>query len=446
MDDDITSLVQKDISGLAGYGPGWSTILSTAGGYSSTGVSVNLGSVLQLSSAAACLDRISSDIAKLPIILQKKQGNQYTRIHEHSLLTLLDRPNRRQTGYEMRYMMVFSYMALGNGYGVVILGRNGVPQAIIPMPVGKSTNVIERMDGSLSYVCTNPLFKGYSTSKSEEYTARRTIDEDQMIHLRRQSLDGARGTSVISTASELFGLGIAAQTLASRTFKNGASFGFVIVSDMKLNPQQVANTQNDFIERMGGVDNSGKPPIMHSGTRIEKFTMTPAESQLLEARSHIDGEICRVMGVPAAVLGIASGDTETYKNLESDMRSYVDGTLLNIITPFEELLNQRLLYEPNGKITPNGAAVRGDYRFQFDTSALLRADKIQRYQGYTAAVASHINTPNECRAEEGFPPHPDGDAFPDQSRTVNVNNNGGTTPSPADLASDNAGEPDGNDT
>jgi hypothetical protein len=92
--DHIISLVQKDISGLAGYGPGWSTILSSSGGYSSTGVTVNLGSVLQLSSAAACLDRIASDVAKLPIILQKKQGSQYVRVDEHPLLTLLNRPNR----------------------------------------------------------------------------------------------------------------------------------------------------------------------------------------------------------------------------------------------------------------------------------------------------------------------------------------------------------------
>jgi HK97 family phage portal protein len=337
-------------------------------------------------------------------------------------------------------------MALGNGYAVIVLGKNGVPQAIIPMPVGKMTNIIERQDGSLSYVCTNPLFRGYQTSKSDEYTARRTIDEDQMIHIRRQSLDGVRGTSVISTASELFGLGIAAQTLASRTFKSGASFGFVIASPLKLTAAQVAQTQNDFIERMGGIENSGKPPIMHSGTTLEKFTMTPAESQLLEARSHIDAEVCRLLGVPAALLGIATGDTETYKNLESDMRSYVDGTLLNIITPFEELLNQRLLFDPNGRKIPEGGAVRGEYRFLFDTSALLRADKIQRFQGYTAGIASHVITPNEARAEEGLPPRPGGDDFVDQARTVNVNNRGGNPPPPADLAADNPGEPDGNDT
>jgi HK97 family phage portal protein len=256
----------------------------------------------------------------------------------------------------MRYQMVFSYMMIGNGYGIVVYDqKNGLPTAIIPMPVGKPTSVIEKMDGSIEYICTNQLFRNYKTSKPQEQTARRTITEDEMIHLRRQSLDGVRGTSPISTASELFGLGLAAQSLAARTFKNGATFGFIVCTPLKLNADQVTQTQNDFIRNQSGVENSGKPPIMHSGTTIEKISMTPAEVQLLEARSHIDAEICRVLGVPHAILGIATGDTNTYKNLESDMRSYVDGTLLNIITPFEELLNQRLLFDPNGK-HPQGAA------------------------------------------------------------------------------------------
>lgn len=426
--DTFESLVQRDFSGgfAPGYGPGWTTVLSSAGGYSSTGVNVNIQSVLQLSSAHACFDRVASDVAKLPIVLMKKVGTQYVREQEHYLLNLLNRPNPRQTGYEWRYQMVFSYQIIGNGYGVVIYGENGVPQAIIPMPIGKPTSVIEKINGTIEYICTNPLFRLYKTSKPQENTARRTITQEEMIHLRRQSLDGVRGTSAISTASELFGLGLAAQSLAATVFKNGGTFNCVIVSPLKLNAEQVANTQNDFIRNTSGVGNAGKPPVMHSGTTLEKISMTPAEAQLLEARSHIDAEICRVLGVPHGLLGVATGDTETYKNLESDMRSYVDGTLLNIITPFEELLNQRLLFDPNGKNIPKGGAVRGDYRFEFDTSALLRADKVQRYQSYATGIASHVLVPNEARAEEGLPPVAGGDVFVDQAKTINLHRSGDT--------------------
>jgi HK97 family phage portal protein len=448
-DLDTTSLVQKEFSGgfAPGYGPGWTTVLSSAGGYSSTGVSVNIQSALQLSSCHACLDRIASDIAKLPIILMKRQGDQYVREHDHYLLDLLNRPNHRQTGYEMRYQMIFSYQLIGNGYAVVIYGNDGVPQAILPMPVGKPTSVIEKMSGVLEYVCTNPMFRRYKTSKPLENTARRTITEDEMIHLRRMSLDGVRGTSVISTASEVIGLGLAAQSLAATVMKNGATFNFIITTPLKLTAEQVTNTQNDFVRNLSGVGNAGKPPIMHGGTGIEKVSMTPAEAQLLEARDHIDAEVCRLLGVPHSLLGIATGDTNTYKNLEQDMRAYVDGTLMNIITPFEDLLNQKLLFDPNGRKVPKGGAVRGEYRFQFDVSALLRADRLLRYQSYAAGVTSHVLTPNEARAEEGLPPLQGGDQFVDQSRTVNVNNNGGTasTPTPADLADDDVGEPDGND-
>lgn len=443
---DFDSLVQKDFSGgfAPGTGPGWYTVLSSSGGYSSTGVNVNMLSVLQLSSAHACIDRIASDIAKLPIKLMKRQGDQYTRVHDHYLLDLLDKPNFRHTGYEMRYQMVFSYQLVGNGYGVVIFKNNGLPQAIVPMPVGRPTAIVEKMDGSIGYICTNPMFKGYATSKPTEIAGRRHISEDEMIHLRRQSIDGVRGVSAVSTASEVFGLGLALQGCATTTFKNGATFGFVITTPMKLTAEQVANTQNDFIRNQAGVANTGKPPILHGDSKIEKITMTPAESQLIEARQANDAEICRVLGVPHSLLGIATGDTNTYKNLEQDMRAYVDGTLMNIITPFEELLNRRLLFDPKGRGgVPDGGAVRGEYKFEFDTSALLRADKLLRFQSYAAGVTSHVLLPNEARAEEGLPPVPGGDQFVDQSKTVNVNNHGSSANS--NIATDNSGEPDEND-
>lgn len=437
------SLVQKDSVGFApGYGPGWTTVLGGAGGYSSTGMSVNIQSVLQLSSAHACMDRIASDIAKLPILLMKRQGDQYVREHRHYLLDLLEKPNLRHTRYEFIYQMVFSYILIGSGYGIVIYGKNGVPQAIIPQPVGKTTQVIERMDGSIQYVATNPLFRHYTTSKPSENTARRTIDEFEMIHLRRQSIDGVRGTSAISTASELFGLALAAQTLSATVFKNGGTFNYVIVSPLKLNAQQVENTQNDFIRNNSGVANAGKPPVLHGGTELIKVSMTPTEMMLLDARSHIDAEICRVLGVPAAILGVSTGaGSETYKNLEQDMRSYVDGTLLNILTPFESLLDQRLLFDPNGKAIPEGGAVRGEYKFRFDTSALLRADQAARFAAYQQGVSSHVMTPNECRAEEGLGPSPDGlgDTFPEAAKTINLKRTGDKADNDPDIL------PDGND-
>lgn len=441
------SLIVKDFSGgfAPGTGPGWYTVLSSSGGYSSTGINVNMLSVLQSSAAHACIDRIASDIAKLPIILMKRQGNQYTRVHDHYLLDLLNKPNYRHTGYEMRYQMIFSYQLVGNGYGVIIFNDQGVPQAIIPMPVGRPTSVNEKMDGRIEYICTNPVFKRYRTSKPTEIAGRRHITEDEMIHLRRQSIDGVRGVSAISTASEVFGLALALQGCATTTFKNGATFGFVIKTPLKMTQDQVDRTQNDFIRNQAGVANTGKPPILHGESTIEKITMTPAEAQLIEARQQNDAEICRVLGVPHSLLGIATGDTNTYKNLEQDMRAYVDGTLMNIITPFEELLNQRLLFNPDGKPVPQNGAVRGEYKFQFDTSALLRADKLLRFQSYAAGVTSHVLVPNEARAEEGLPPLPGGDVFVDQAKTVNVNNNTPNQRSPADVASDTAGEPDEND-
>ena len=297
------------------------------------------------------------------------------------------------------------------------------------MSLNNKVSPLEGERGEITYACSNKLFRAYEKPNGS-HDMRRRFSEDDMIHLRRMSLDGVTGTSVFSTSSEVLGLALAAQELAAKTFKNGATFGFAITTPIKMTPQTVEQTQNDFIRNQSGILNAGKPPIMHSGTELQKISMTPEETQLLAAREHTDAEICRLLGVPHALLGIGTnGTSNTYKNLEQDMRAYVDSTLMKIISPLEELFNQRLLYDPqrfdgNGHVipAPPGGELRDEYRFEFDTSALLRADKQARYQTYKTGIESKFLLPNEARAEEGFAPVEGGDEFPDlkSSTTVNV--------------------------
>lgn len=425
------SLVQKDaaISSVPFPSVGWFPILSSGLGFASSGMDINPLSALQLSSVQACVDRISSDIAKLPIKLLKRNGDDFDPVFQHPLLDLLEKPNRRSTRYEWVYLVIFSYLMTGNGYCSVMLDTSGRPIGLIPLALNRCYPQ-ENSDGSVIYRATSNLFAGYRTSRQEQRTSRRTIDESEMIHLRRMTIDGVRGTSVLSTATDCLGLALAAQTLASKTFANGATFSIALSTPMRLSKEQVAQTQEDFIRNLGGVNNAGRPPVMHGGTELHKISMSPEETQLLQTRDHLDAEICRLFGIPAGILGIGAtgSQTNTYKNLSQDMEFYTQSTLMNIIQPFQDILSDRLLFDPNSKSkVPLGGAVKGEYKFEFDTTMLTRPDTVSRFSAYQTAVNAHVMTPNECRIEEGLPPLPDGDEFPDPKPAPTPINSGGET-------------------
>lgn len=411
MNNDPTSLIAKSAADVPfpSNAP-WTPLFgASVGGLASSGVDVNPISALQLATAQACIERVCSDCSKVPLHLYRGKGKLRQRVHEHPLIDLLARPNRRNTRAELIYMIVLGYMIQGNGYAALVLDeRNGNTLALIPMPIGR-TNIIERPDGVLEYRCSSTLFHGYKTSKPAQRTRNRAIEEDEMIHLRRMSLDGVRGTSVLTTASEVFGLGLAAQTSASRTFKNGGRHQIALKSPVKLTDQLIQQTQNDYARQAAGAENSGKPLVLGPDVDVEKLDMSPVDMQLHELLANVSAEICRLFGVPAGLLGVGAAtnsETQTYKNLQQDMEFYTESTLASILNPLAEILNNRLLFEPNGRAVPAGGALRGEYEFVFDIAALARPDTQSRYSTYKLGIESGFLTEDEARAEEGRAPLP----------------------------------------
>ena len=398
----IDGLAFKDYGSITNLS-GWMSLGMTGSGYSETGISVNPITALQSSLVSACIDKISSDIAKLPIKLMKKQDNIWEPVQNHSLLNLFKTPNKRQNRYELIYQIVMNYLLIGNGLCTIILDRStGAPKLLVPMALTNTKNIIETVKGDIEYNVQSTLFYGEQTSFPEQHTIRRKITEEDMIHIRRASLDGIRGVSVLASASEVIGLQLACQAVCSKTFKNNASFQFIITTEKGMTNIQVENTQEQFMKTQSGITNAGKPPVMRPGTKIERISMDMNESAMLPIRDHVDSEICRLFGIPHSLMGISGDDSNTYKNLETDMRNYLNSTLMNIIVLMEEQFNGKLLDEKQ----------RGNFELKFDTSPMLKADKAERYGVYNVGIASHIITPNEARAEEGLKGIVGGDEFP----------------------------------
>jgi len=117
----------------------------------------------------------------------------------------------------------------------------------------------------------------------------------------------------------------------------------------------------------------------------------PKALQLVEARQHVAGEVSRLMGVPAYLIGAQQpGSSMTYSNTRDERQQLVDITL----RPFLAALEQRLSMDD---VTPAGTSVR------FDLDDYLRADHTTRANYYTSMIAAGVMTVDEAREHEGLP-------------------------------------------
>ena len=113
-------------------------------------------------------------------------------------------------------------------------------------------------------------------------------------------------------------------------------------------------------------------------------------TQWLQARDHQIQEVSRIFGVPSHMLSDLSGGQ--YSNIQSLMRTYVDGCLSHHAAMWAAEIQFKML-------SP-------DQFVDFDLSLVQRGSFQDEIASLNTAVTSGIMTPNECRVRLGLNPMP----------------------------------------
>jgi HK97 family phage portal protein len=381
---------------------GWSTLAGLGMFQNNSGVQVTPYTALQSSAVYACVKRLSTDVAKLPLRMMRKLPNGgWEEETNHPVARLLRKPNRRMTKFEFVQTVVMYHQLHGNAYVAIVRDEAGIPVELVPMTPGAV---------SVTEASTGDLFYDVSSRMLSPNTQR--LRAEDVIHVRNLSLDnGIRGASPIALASEVMGLTLAAQTLAANTFKQGAHFSGTLSTDQKLSPEQINQTSRAWHESSSGVGNAGKTPVLQGGLKFDKISQSAEESQLLESRKFAVEEVCRIFGVPPAKLHVVDRAT-TGNNVEEQNQSYIDDTLMAITRPIEEALEIDLLFGDEA----------GKYAFNFDYDELLRGNRSDRYAAHSQALQNGFMSINEVRAAEKLLPIEGGDTYRIQLNLADVSN------------------------
>jgi len=340
---------------------------------------------LGLSATYACVNLIAGTIASLSATVYRTENGVRAEATDHPLYWLLKlEPNYDDSDYEFWEFLAASIELQGNGYAEKSR-VGGRLVALTPVtPLGMTVRL--REDGGREY-------EWYDNGE------RKVRSQDDMLHIRGFGGNRLKGGSTLSICGSSFRSAVATDTMASRMFSNSALPSGVLSTDERFDGAQRAEVEQLLQDKFVGAMNAGRPMLLDNGLKWNPLTITPEDAQLLQSRKFGGEEICRIFGVPPAMVGYGDKSSNWGTGKEVDVLGFIKFTLRKRLRRMERAMMKQLL---------SRAERLAGMTIEFNLEGLLRGDSAGRASFYQIMVRTGLMTRNEVRRLENLPPVPGG--------------------------------------
>jgi HK97 family phage portal protein len=357
---------------------------------SSAGAYVSPESAMRLSAVFACVRVVSETIGSLPLVIYRRRADGgKERANDHPLSSVLQKPNPWQTSFEFWEMMQGHLELRGNSYAQIVSGNSHVIDQLIPLHPDR-VRVFRLPNGRLRYEVVS-----YFDATIQKLT------QDEVFHLRGLSSDGIMGTSTISAAAEVIGVGLAQQEHRAKSFANRAIPGLYLKPATKMDGEARENLQKSIKDGFSGA-NAFKAMVGIPGMDVTQLGITNRDAQLIEASNATRTDIASMFRLPPHKIGDLTRGT--FSNIEQQNIEFATDSIRPRVVRLERRIDADLI-EP---LTEGMGGAPGEYFAVYDMDALFRGDMKSRYDAYNLAL-QYWTTVNEVRAREGLNPIPGGD-------------------------------------
>lgn len=339
---------------------------------------------LLLSAVYRCVDLVSDSIAILPLKTYRRDLQGFkTEAEDLPLYSLLDlEPNENMSRYVFFKTMMTSVHLTGNAYAYIERDSNLNITQLIYIPTSQV---------SIEFVTDS---RGIKRKRYRVVGFKRLVEPSEMIHVLNFSYNGIYGVSTLTNAAQTLGISTSAEEHAASYFESGGNVSGVLkVEGPRLSKEQKDQIYKTWAERMnpatGGHSNIA---VLEGNMSYQPISISPKDSQLLDARVFQVVDICRFFSVsPVKAFDLSKS---SYSTVEATQLQYLTDTVLPILTKFEQEINRKLL-------TP---AERKNLVIEFDTSVILRADKTAEAAYLKDMTYIGAITPNEVRRRMNLKP------------------------------------------
>lgn len=354
------------------------------------------------------LNKICGHVGQLPLNCHRRieGGSEIDRSHPgHQLMRVKPNPYQRPNYFKETTQT----HALLWGNGRAFINRvNGVPVELIPMLPDRTVCCL--IEG-VKYHITQP--KKDSTFEHEangqrinwekvtdpRYTV--VVNDDDVFHVPGLGFDGIEGKSLMSVASESFGISVHADKRANKQVQSG--FGARLLLEA---PKGAFRNQDDaekflrqFREKHEAGADSETVGMLREGMEANILQMSNKDAQFLETRRQQREEAALWFCIESIL-----GDGQTsYNSLEMKNLSYLSNCLMRWLVKWEE--------EANAKLLTLAERTSQSHYFKFNVASLLRADFQTTVTTLGQGIASRIFSPNEARQKLEMNPYDGGDIY-----------------------------------
>lgn len=362
-------------------------LLQTLGLPTLTGGLVSPAVVEGNAAAFNAIQIISEAVGTLPAIVYRRQGDGVRKVEgNHAVARLFtDAPNDIQTPSEFVTMMQANLLAHGAAYAEIERDGNGRPTALWPFHPGQIA--LERIPGT----------RRIRYQVSDEVGSRRLLPEE-VFAIRDRWDDPFTPRSRLDRCREALGIAVATERFAGSIWRNGARLSGVVSHPEQIGPDAAKTLRESLQALYGGSDNAGKIGVLEEGMTWTALSSTPHDAELSEARRIAVLEVARVFNVPAPLLNELSN--ANYSNVVEMRRQFAAGTIQPWLTRWEQSIRRDLFTETG----------RRSHDVEFDMDLLVRADFLQRLQGYRIGRETGLYSANDLRRFENLNARTDADA------------------------------------
>jgi len=330
---------------------GWHPIYEANTGNWQRNITVDRNSVLANPFVFRCQSMIARDIAKLRVMVMRRDGRVWKETEGAQAARLLRKPNHFQTRNQFFEVWFLSKLSAGNTYVLKQRDERRTVQKLHILDPNR-VQVLVSDSGDVFYQLADDNLSGVNTSV--------TVPASEVIHDRWNCL-----FHPLVGLSPIYANGVAAtqsQNISESStnfFGNQAQPGGILSAPGKIGDETAKRLKEAFETSYTG-KNAGKIAVMGDGLKFDPITVAASDAQLVEQLKWTSETIATTYGIPLYKVGL--GPMPTANNLQSLNVEYYGQSLQGLIEDAESCLDDGLGMD--------GVKVKT----AFDVDGLLRMD------------------------------------------------------------------------
>lgn len=377
---DSSSILQEGDAHWWGPGSMWSASTSA-------GETVTSQNLMASATCFACTKALSETTAGLPGFIYRGMVNDKKEIDnsQPAWELLVDQPNAEMDSFTFWEIAVTRIINAGNFFAEIQRDGSDRPVALWPIHPSRVRPVRDTDDGSLFWEIHND-FTGAADYADPSWRRQnlKFLSPHNMLNIVGfGSHSGIMSPGVLPGVEEI-GVDFATRRYGANFFSSGATPVGIVEHPGMIQKEEHRNMFRADLNRIhNNKNNAHGIGVLWQGAKYNQISVSPEQAQFLETRRYSADQICKLYGVPPAIVG--DYKDSKFSTADAMIRAFVMLTLRNLVERIERAVYRQVLNvrAPNGRLQRAFAKpviyklaldglLRGDPKSQAETLQIYR--------------------------------------------------------------------------